>query len=80
MLETSSFYGSPLRSKRYYDFLSSCTKQPVCITFAWPAFMPLPTHIATAKLARKLHKKGATSATTTQATFVTKQMSGWSGG
>ena len=29
-----------------------------------------------AKLVRKLHKKGAALAATTQATFVTKQMSG----
>jgi len=36
----------------------------------------LPTHLAVAKLARKLHKKGAASAATTQATFVTNQMSG----
>jgi len=38
--------------------------------------VPLPTHKAVAKLARKLHKKGAATAATAQATFVTKQMSG----
>jgi len=38
--------------------------------------VPLLTRIAAAKLARKLHKKGAALAATAQATFVTKQMSG----
>ena len=37
--------------------------------------MPLPTLLATAKLARKLHKNGAALAATVLATFVTKQMS-----
>jgi len=38
--------------------------------------VPLPPRKAAAKLARKLHKRGAARAATAQATFVTKQMSG----
>ena len=63
------FRENKLNNKKIYIFIflfinsplkyNNAPQRGVRVTFAEPAFAALPTRIAAAKLARKLHQKGA---------------------